>query len=115
MTETFLYLIFLLKKGPPDAVRNIFFIFFFLKLGLLSNIEKIEKCSESIGINLHLFFFNSFINILFPKTIDSLLAINKFLVTFDILIVDMKPSFPAIEEIQKSILPFIFLPIYLNH
>ena len=45
------------KKGPPEAVMNTFSIL--LSLFSFSN-DQIEKCSESMGINLVLYFFKLF-------------------------------------------------------
>ena len=43
-----------LKNGPPDAVIYIFSIF--LDCNLLLKSDHIEKCSESIGMNIVLYF-----------------------------------------------------------
>ena len=56
----FIFLKFIIgrfKNGPPDAVINIFSIFFLL---FSFNKDQIEKCSESTGINSVLYFFKFF-------------------------------------------------------
>ena len=53
---------------------------FFLDLSLST--DHIEKCSESTGINLVLFFFNSLFNKFQAQIIDSLFAIAIFFVNF---------------------------------
>ena len=58
---------------------------------------KIEKCSESTGINLVLFLINFLLIKFHPHIIASLFAIAIFLVNFIILIVGSKPSIPEIE------------------
>ena len=55
-----------------------------------------EKCSESIGINSVLYFFNLFLINAQPQIIDSLFAIHILLVNSIISIVGLKPSNPEI-------------------
>ena len=87
------------KNGPPDAVRNIFFIEFIL---LFSIRLKIEKCSESIGTKEQLFFFNSLLINFHPQIILSLLAIKIFLENLIIFKVGSKPAIPEIAAIVIS-------------
>ena len=54
-----------------------------------------EKCSESTGINLVLFCFNSFSIRFQPHIIDSLFAIAIFLVSLIIFKVGSNPSIPT--------------------
>ena len=86
----------LFKKGPPDAVINIFLIFslfsFFIK-------SKIEKCSESTGIKFVLYFFSYLLIKDQPHIIDSLLAIAILLLNFIISKVGVSPSKPLMEDI----------------
>ena len=78
------------KNGPPEAVIKIFSIFSFESLIK----DQIEKCSESIGINLVLFILN-FFSIKFHAHIkDSLLAIAIVFVKGIIFKVGSKPSKP---------------------
>ena len=98
--------IFKFKKGPPDAVKNIFSISSILVF-LIS--WSIEKCSESMGTILVLFFFAfSFIKF-HPQIIDSLLAIRIFFELPIIFIVGSRPTMPGIAEITISDLIFKFL------
>ena len=61
-----------------------------------------EKCSESIGTNLTLCFFDAlFINFQ-PHIIDSLFANNNTLLIEMNLIVGSKPAMPGIAQIVKS-------------
>ena len=100
-----------LRNGPPEAVKIILLMFsvlsFFIKF-------QIEKCSESRGIKLVLFFFNfSFINSQ-PQIIDSLFAIRMFSVWGIISSVGFKPSIPIMELIQYDNLFLIILFILFN-
>ena len=61
-----------------------------------------EKCSESKGIILVLYFFDSFFIKFQPQIIDSLLAIKSFFVDLIILIVGFKPAIPEIADIVIS-------------
>ena len=56
--------------------------------------DHIEKCSESTGIKVVLFFFNSFLINSQPQIIDSLLAIAIFFLILIILNVGHKPKKP---------------------
>ena len=60
---------------------------------------RIEKCSESTGIKLVWFLFNSFLINDHPQIIDSLLAIAIFLLNLIISNVGNSPSKPVIEDI----------------
>ena len=100
--------IFKFKKGPPDAVKNIFSISSMLVF-LIS--WSIEKCSESMGTILVLFFFAfSFIKF-HPQIIDSLLAMRIFFVLPMIFIVGFRPAIPGIAEITISDLIFLSLKL----
>ena len=63
---------------------------------LISISEKIEKCSESTGIKVVLFFLNSFLINGHPQTIASLFAIAINLVRLIILYVGNNPPIPEI-------------------
>ena len=65
---------------------------------------RIEKCSESIGIILVLYFLASFFIRFHPQIIDSLFAIKIFFENLMILIVGSKPAIPGIAEIVISFL-----------
>ena len=91
----FNFLLLIFKKGPPDAVINILSTF----SDLFDSKDQIEKCSESTGINLVLFFWSSFFIKFHPQIIDSLLAIAINFVYLIISIVGCKPSKPLIELI----------------
>ena len=95
-----------LKKGPPDAVINIFSI----SSSLQSRVNSlIEKCSESIGIISVFFCKQIFLIICQPHMIDSLLANNIFLLILVNLIVGSRPAIPTIPQIEISIFSwFIF-------
>ena len=85
------------KKGPPDAV----IIICFTSDNLSSLIKlNIEKCSESIGINLVLFFFNLILIKFHPQIIDSLFAMSIFLVKGITSSVGFKPFITDIEFTQ---------------
>ena len=84
---------FLLKNGPPEAVRIILSIF--LLFSFLIKLH-IEKCSESIGIKSQLCFFNLFSIISQAQMIVSLLAIKIFLENGIIFSVGSSPSIPEI-------------------
>ena len=78
-------------NGPPEAVIKTFSIL--QSFALFIN-DQIEKCSESIGINLVLYLFN-FLSIKdHPHMIDSLFAIAISFVNFIIFKVGFKPSKP---------------------
>ena len=64
--------------------------------------DQIEKCSESIGIKLVLYFLNFFSINFQPQIIDSLFALAKFLDTGINLSVGSRPSNPEIPIIDKS-------------
>ena len=72
----FILLIGLFKNGPPEPVKIICSILFLFSFFIS---DHIEKCSESIGINLVLFLFNSFSIKFHAQIIDSLLAIPTVL------------------------------------
>ena len=57
-----------------------------------------EKCSESIGIKLHLNFFDKLLINDQPHTIDSLFAYKTFLLIFTKLRVGSRPEIPGIAE-----------------
>ena len=59
----------------------------------------IEKCSESIGIILVLFFLAFFLIKFHPHITDSLFAINSFLLIFIISSVGSRPAIPGIADI----------------
>ena len=84
---------FLFKKGPPDAVNIIFLIV--LTLLFLIN-WNIEKCSESTGIKVVLFFESSLRIRFQPQIIDSLFAIAILFVNLITLSVGINPSIPDI-------------------
>ena len=87
----------LFKKGPPDAVKTILSIVSFFSFAISF---QIEKCSESIGMKFVL-YFNSFFEINSqPQIIDSLLAINIFLVNGIAFKVGSSPFMPDIALIQ---------------
>ena len=83
----------LLIKGPPDAVKYIFFTFLIFSP---FNNDHIEKCSESIGIKLVLYLLRFFFINFQPQIIDSLFAIAIFFVCLIILLVGYNPSNPDI-------------------
>ena len=66
--------------------------------------SKIEKCSESIGINWVLFFNRFFLIKLQPQTIDSLLAKRIFLLNLIKANVGSNPANPGIAETVTSTL-----------
>ena len=59
----------------------------------------IEKCSESIGINLVLYFFNFFFIKYQPQIMDSLFALAIVFVNFITSKVGLRPSKPDIPHI----------------
>ena len=63
-----------------------------------------EKCSESIGINLVFFFFDKFLIKCHPQITDSLFAIRIFLLSFINAIVGSRPENPGIAEMHISVL-----------
>ena len=91
---------FKFKKGPPDAVIKKFFISDFL---CSFKSWKIEKCSESTGTISDLYLSEFFLIKSQPQIIDSLFAINIFLLFFIIEIVGFKPAIPGIAETVISI------------
>ena len=62
----------------------------------------IEKCSESTGIILVLFFFACWFKNFHPQIIDSLFAIKIFLLFLIICNVGSRPAIPGIDEIAIS-------------
>ena len=62
-------------KGPPEAVIKTFSILMFLEFPIR---DHIEKCSESIGIIIVLFFFAILLIMFQPQIIDSLFANKTF-------------------------------------
>ena len=97
--DTLFKFIFLLKKGPPDAVK---YILWTTLVFLFSISFKIEKCSESIGINFVLFFFSSFDINFQAQIILSLFAIKIFFENLIILRVGIRPAIPEIAEMVIS-------------
>ena len=70
-----------------------------IKFKFLFSIKlNIEKCSESIGINLQSYLFNSFKINFHPQIILSLFAIKIFLENLIISKVGVRPSIPEIAE-----------------
>ena len=84
------------RKGPPDAV---IITFSTLWIDSFRNKDQIEKCSESTGINLVLFFINFFSIRCQAHIIDSLFAIAIFFVESMQSIVESKPAKPVIAHI----------------
>ena len=81
------------KKGPPEAVMIISSTSLFLRFLVKF---QIEKCSESIGINFVLNFFN-FLSINHqPQIIDSLFAIPTVLLNSIASSVGLSPYKPDI-------------------
>ena len=66
----------------------------------------IEKCSESIGVKIQLYFLSSFEINFHPQIILSLLAIKIFLENLIILIVGNKPAIPEMADTVISNLIF---------
>ena len=62
----------------------------------------IEKCSESIGIILVLYFIERLLIIFHPHITDSLLAKSTFLLFFNIKIVGESPAIPGIAKTLTS-------------
>ena len=107
----FIFFSFLFKKGPPDAVRYIFFIK--LWFSDFNNVQ-IEKCSESKGIKFVLFFLHSLSKNFHPQIIDSLFAVAKFLVYFIICNDGSNPSIPEIAFIvRKDFFLFFFNALFI--
>ena len=63
--------------------------------------DHIEKCSESNGTKLVLFFFSAFFINFQPQIIDSLFAIPKFSVYLIVFNVGSNPSMPEMPLIVK--------------
>ena len=91
----FKLLVLLFKNGPPEAVSIISSILALLTLFIN---DHIEKCSESIGIKLVLFFFNFFFIIFQLQIIDSLFAIPTVLLYLIASRVGFNPDNPEIEH-----------------
>ena len=71
----------------------------------------IEKCSESTGNILTLYFFLYLFIKSQPQITDSLLAIRIFLLIFNDFKVGCKPAIPGIANIDTS----DFLKLYLKY